>query len=80
MSQGVPGAAGRFREGTVAEGGASESGQLPRLLCEPDLLRIGTFAEIFRITNPGEWVIIGKLGKWEESHTSCLKVDLKKSS
>lgn len=64
----------------MAEGGASESGQLPRLLCEPDLLRIGTFAEIFRITNPGEWVIIGKLGKWEESHTSCLKVDLKKSS
>lgn len=52
----------------VAERGASEFGQLPRLLCESGRRRTGNFEEIFRITNPGEWLITGKLGRWEESH------------
>lgn len=57
----------------MVKGSASESGQLPRLLCESGPLRLGNFVEIFRITNPGEWVIIGKLGGWEERHTSRWK-------
>lgn len=63
----------------VVERGASELGQLPRLLRESGRLRTGNFEEIFRIPNPGEWLITGKLGRWEESHTLCFKVDLKNS-
>ena len=63
----------------MVKGSASELGQLPRLWCESGQLRLGNFVEIFRITNPGEWVIIGKLGGWEERHTSRLKWTWKNS-
>ena len=63
----------------MVKGGAGELGQLPRLLCESGWLRLGNSVEIFRITNPGEWVIIGKLGRWQERHSSCLKWTWKNS-
>lgn len=79
-----PGGAGNRREVQRGckwrvERRVSEFGQLPRLLCESGQLRTGHFEEIFRMTNPGEWLITGKLGGWEESHTLCFKVDLKNS-